>query len=133
MIVVDTNVVAYLWLPAEWTGAAEQLFEADPDWRVPLLWRSEFHSVLALAVRQRRCSLAEAIATAQKARRQLSAGERAVESEDVLRLAAASGCTAYDCEFVALARQLAVPLVTNDRQVLKAFPSIAVTLDSYAP
>ena len=133
MIVVDTNVVAYLWLPAEWTGAAEQLFGAEPDWKVPPLWRSEFHSVLVLAVKQRRCSIEEAIDTAQKARRHLSAGEVSVRSEDVLRLAAASGCTAYDCEFVALARQLAIPLVTNDRQVLKAFPSIAVALEAFAP
>ena len=61
MIVVDTNVVAYLWLPAEQTPSAERLLDLDPDWKVPFLWRSEFRSALALAVKQKRCSLGEAI------------------------------------------------------------------------
>lgn len=43
-----------------------------------------------------------------------------------------SGCSAYDCEFVSLARRLHVPLVTNDRQVLKAFPALAISLEKYA-
>lgn len=35
------------------------------------------------------------------------------------------GCTAYDCEFVALSQRLGVPLVTLDRALLKAFPRLA--------
>lgn len=31
-------------------------------------------------------------------------------------------CSAYDCEFVWLARDLRLPLVTADRKVLDAFP-----------
>jgi predicted nucleic acid-binding protein len=48
-------------------------------------------------------------------------------SHHVLSLAAQSGCSAYDCEFVALAQDLRVPLVTTDRQILKAFPTVAVS------
>ena len=47
MIVVDTDVVAYLYLPTEFTAQAEALFERDPEWVVPLLWRSEFRNILA--------------------------------------------------------------------------------------
>lgn len=133
MIVVDTNVVAYLWLPAEQTPAAERLLDVDPDWKVPFLWRSELRSVLALAVKRKRCSLSEAIDIAQRAHDHLKGRELAVESDEVLRLADVSGCSAYDCEFVSLARRLRVPLVTNDHQVLKAFPAIAVALEKYAP
>ena len=39
---------------------------------------------------------------------------------------ATSHCSAYDCEFVALALELEVPLVTADRQLLRSFPRIAV-------
>ncbi|MCI0435521.1 MAG: hypothetical protein L0271_18030 [Gemmatimonadetes bacterium] len=46
--------------------------------------------------------------------------------EHVLHLAADSGCSAYDCEFVAVARDLDVPFVTLDPAVLKAFPGFAV-------
>jgi len=50
-----------------------------------------------------------------------------VTSQQVLGLAIRSRCSAYDCEFVALAQDLRVPFVTADRQVLVAFPSIAVS------
>ena len=51
-----------------------------------------------------------------------------VDSETVLELVSASRCTAYDCEFVALALDLEVPLITADRKVLDAFPRIAMPL-----
>jgi predicted nucleic acid-binding protein len=57
--------------------------------------------------------------------------EYRVSSEKVLELAAQSRCTAYDCEYVALAQDLGVPLVTADKQVLKAFPKIAVSLEKF--
>ncbi len=31
MIVVDSNVLTYLYLPCEYTAAAEQLLERDPE------------------------------------------------------------------------------------------------------
>ncbi len=132
MIVVDTNVTAYLWLPGELTAAAEQLLTEDADWAVPLLWRSEFRSVLAGAVRRKLCKLERAGVIAQAAEEHFSEREFPVQSSEVLRLADESGCSTYDCEFVALAQALAVPLVTNDRQVLKAFPTIAVPLQKHA-
>ena len=132
MIVVDTNVTAYLWLPGDLTAAAEQLLSEEPDWAVPLLWRSEFRSVLAGTVKRKLCPLDRAVAIALAAEQQLSGREFAVETEEVLRLAHESGCSAYDCEFVALARALGVSLVSNDREVLKTFPEIAVPLESYA-
>jgi predicted nucleic acid-binding protein len=48
----------------------------------------------------------------------------------VLQLAAASRCTAYDCEYVALAYALDVPLVTVDRQILSHFPERAIALNA---
>lgn len=52
--------------------------------------------------------------------------EFVVDSGPVLRLAAESGCSAYDCEFVELARELRVRLGTSDRELLPAFPQVAV-------
>jgi len=130
VIVVDTNVTAYLWLPGDLTPAAERLLAEDADWAVPLLWRSEFRSVLAGAVRRKLCKLERASAIAHAAEEQFSGREFPVQSAEVLRLAHESGCSTYDCEFVALARTLGVRLVTNDREVVRAFPSIAVPLES---
>jgi predicted nucleic acid-binding protein len=55
----------------------------------------------------------------------------AVAITEALRLGAESGCTAYDCQYVALARQLDVPLVTHDRDVLRAFPETAIHPDDF--
>jgi predicted nucleic acid-binding protein len=62
----------------------------------------------------------------------LAGAEFQVESAAVLNLAALSQCSAYDCEFVALAQQLGVMLVTSDRQILRQFPSSAVSLNLFA-
>jgi hypothetical protein len=57
--------------------------------------------------------------------------EYQVVSRRVLSLAAASACSAYDCEFVALAQDLGVPLVTADRQILQEFADVAVPLGDF--
>jgi predicted nucleic acid-binding protein len=125
MIVVDTNVLAYLWLPGARTGAAEALLRKDPDWHAPLLWRSEFRNVLVSQVRRRRLSLDAAGRIVTEAESQMNGREYTVPSSEVLRRATESGCSAYDCEFIVLAETLAVPLYTSDEEVLAAFTSVA--------
>lgn len=128
MIVVDTNVLAYLWLPSPETSFAEQLLRVDPEWCAPLLWRSEFRSVLAGLMKQGHMSMDAAVRTVVDVERQMGGREYAVPADKVLRAAIGSGCSTYDCEFVVLATELGVPLVTADRQVLRAFPAVAVSL-----
>jgi predicted nucleic acid-binding protein len=57
--------------------------------------------------------------------------EYEVASEQVIRLATQSGCSAYDCEFVALAMDLNAPLVTVDKKILARFPDVAISLDEF--
>ncbi len=38
MIVVDTNVIAYLYLPTGHTPLAEKLMVQEPVWAAPVLW-----------------------------------------------------------------------------------------------
>jgi predicted nucleic acid-binding protein len=129
LIVVDTNVVAGLVLRAERSDLCERLFEQDRDWAAPLLWRSELRNILATQIRVGAIHLDHAIAAAESALALLLGREFSVDTASVLRLTMESRCTAHDCEFVALARHLAVPLVTVDRQVLRAFPSVAVGIE----
>lgn len=128
MIVVDTNVVAYLYLPGEHTARAESLLERDPDWVAPVLWRSEFRNILAGYMRRRLLTFDQARALQAEAESLLSGAEYEVDSQRVLELVRDSDCTAYDCEFTALAVMLGVKLVTMDGKLLKAFPAHAMTL-----
>ncbi|MEZ5436228.1 MAG: hypothetical protein R3E67_06805 [Pseudomonadales bacterium] len=58
----------------------------------------------------------------------LAGNEYDVPSLDVLRLIETSECSAYDCEFVALAKRNNTMLVTEDKKILKQFPKIAMSL-----
>ena len=128
MTVVDSNVVAYLYLPGEYTAAAEALLERDPDWAAPLLWRSEFRNVLAGYLRRQTLDFDQVCSLQNEAEGLLAGSEFEVDSQAVLALVRDSDCSAYDCEFVALAIRLDTKLVTMDRKLLKAFPTRAVAL-----
>lgn len=128
MIVVDTNVLAYLLIPGKHTDAAEQLLLSEPEWAAPLLWRSELRNVLATYVRLKHMDVADAVALHRRAADIIGSDEYDIDTSDVLRLAKASGCSAYDCEFVSLAEYLDVKLVTADAKLAKAFKNRAVLL-----
>ena len=131
MIVVDTNVLAYLFIEGERTAEAESVLGKDLDWAAPYLWRSEFRNILALYIRQGHLSLVNASAINREAEILMAGGEYEIEAETVLRLAEASKCSAYDCEFAALAQVLKVSLVTSDKKILAAFPETAVSMDRF--
>jgi len=128
MIVVDTNVLAYLYLPGEHTAAAEALLEREPEWIVPILWRSEFRNILAGYVRKSLISFEQAVSLQAEAESLLAGGEYEVESRAVLELARDSDCTAYDCEFIALAMKHDTKLFTMDKKLLRAFPNRALSI-----
>ena len=131
MIVVDTNLIGYLFLASDRSALAERALRKDPEWAAPLLWRSEMRNVLAQVVRRSLLGLEDAQRIMDAAADLMSGREYQVASDSVLRLAAASGCSAYDCEFVSLARDLGVILVTADQQLLRAFPDTAVGLEAF--
>jgi predicted nucleic acid-binding protein len=133
VIVVDTNIIAYLLIPGDHTHEAERVFARDPDWAAPLLWRSEFRNVLTLYMRRRSMALVESLEIAADAEALMRDKEYEVSSAQALSLAAGSRCSAYDCEFLALAQSLGVPLVTADRDILADFPSLAVSVDDFTP
>jgi predicted nucleic acid-binding protein len=133
VIVVDTNILAYRWLPQGPVGSVEGLMRHDLEWAAPVLWRSELRNVLAGYLRRGNLEVSTAENVMRHAAASLLGGEHFVSDEAVLHLVARSKCSAYDCEFVALAQSLNVPLVTEDRQLLAAFPRICRSLKRFAP
>ena len=131
MIVVDSNVVAYCWLNTSMTPLAQRVRTRDADWHVPLLWRSEMRSVLTGYLRAGALSAAHLRRIMSRIEEELEGSEHFVASEDVFAVVAGSKLSAYDSEFVALAIGLSVPLVTEDRAILKEFPRLAMTMASF--
>ena len=130
MIVVDTNVLAYLYLPTKYTPHAEKLLEIEPMWVAPYLWRSEFRNVLALYLRKEIISYDKALQIQSEAETLMSGNEYDVKSLNVLSLVKQGRCSAYDCEYVSLAMSLESKLFTMDKKVVAEFPSIAQSLRS---
>jgi predicted nucleic acid-binding protein len=126
MIAVDTSLISYLILPGEFTAEAERVRALDSEWIAPVLWGSEFRNVLRKYLMAKMITLDEALAFAESAEQLMADRTLTVFSTDVLRLVASSGCTAYDCEFVALAQSLRLPLVTTDVELLRAFRDDAI-------
>jgi predicted nucleic acid-binding protein len=131
MIIVDTNVIAYLYLPNRYTPAAEKLLIQEPVWSAPYLWRSELRNVLALYLRKKMLSFDQAIQIQTEAELLMGENEFVVNSSDILSLVKDSACSAYDCEFVALAKNLNCTLVTIDKKILSEFPSTAKSLQHF--
>lgn len=130
MIVVDANVLAYLYLPREFTAAADALLECEPEWAVPILWRSEPGNILVGYMRRGFLSFEQATNLQKEAEGLLAGNEFEVESRVVLELARDSDCSAYDCEFVALALRLDLKLATTDEKLLRAFPKRVMALSA---
>ena len=127
MIVADTNLVVYLLAQSPHSAEAEAVYRKDPQWVAPPLWRSELRNALAVHVQRGVLTVDEAWTKMQEAESLMESSEFAVSSLSILQMAADSGCSAYDCEFVVLARELGVPLVTSDRQVLGRFKTLAIS------
>ncbi len=132
MIVAGHSVRVSFWLPGDFTALAEAAKARDPVWAAPLVWRAEFRQVLAEGLRSQRLTPAEANAAFENAQADLGAHEYSVPTDRILELVLASECAADDCEYVALAQDLEVPLVTTDEMILRAFPKIAVSLEKFA-
>ena len=122
MIVVEVNVLAYLLIPGKYTASAELVLEADAHWVAPRLWRSEFRNILATCVQSNLLALADAVQLFQRAKELIGSEEYEAETSDVFTLSHQSNCSAYDCEYIAVAEFLGAKLVTADAKRAKAFP-----------
>ncbi|MFL6375316.1 MAG: type II toxin-antitoxin system VapC family toxin [Pyrinomonadaceae bacterium] len=129
MIVVDANVIIYLVLHGPNTSVAEKVAEKDGDWRSPIIWRSEVLNTLAGYLR--RGEAREAILGFFRNAEDWIKADILIDVARVLTLVERSDCTAYDCEYVAAAESLRCPLITNDKQIIRNFPNVALTMSDF--
>lgn len=134
MIVIDAMIAAYALIKVPgFTGDVNHALEKDAICASPPLWRSELRNVLLQYVRSRDenipgtdLELGDALRKMEKAERLLAGRTFEVKTEAVMRVAEESGLSAYDSEYVALAKDLGTKLLTTDQSVLDAFPETAV-------
>lgn len=130
MIVADTNLIVYLFITGDQTSLAQKVLNKDPQWVVPPLWQSEFRNVLAAYIR-RGMGLKQANQILENASQTLENRQVIPSNDEILELVKNSNCTAYDCEFIALAKQLNIKLVTADKQLLQQFPDYATSMEEF--
>lgn len=131
MIVVDTNIISYLYLPTIYSERANLIFLNDLNWCAPKIWRSEFRNVLAQYLRKGLMNINEAFIFQEESEKMMEGNEFHITSRHVLTLVNESNCSAYDCEFVALAQLLNVKLITEDKKIISEFKDIAINLDTF--
>ena len=127
MIVVDTNVMTRLVVGGDDGAASTALLEHDAEWAAPGILVSELRNVLLGFVRRAELTPEQARAMCDDAR--LALGGRIVNVSDsqVMDAALECGLSAYDAEFVVLARNLGVPLATSDNAILQGATDVAAT------
>jgi predicted nucleic acid-binding protein len=129
VLIVDTNVVAYLLIEGDYTAAARSLHRRDDDWRSEAFIMVEFTNVLTASIAARRMSLVLAHRFLAEATSLLHGKMTSMPHELVLSLAVQYRVTAYDARFLALAQQLDAPLVTEDAKLRSAVPKLTQSLD----
>ncbi len=131
LIVADTNLIAYLLVDGPFRRDARAVYEKDPYWVAPPLWRFEFRNVLVQSLRHNLLPMIGAIELMEEAIDLMKNRELESTTARILNLAVQLGCAAYDCEFVALAHDLGVPMVTSDRSLIEKFKPTVVSMRTF--
>ncbi len=128
MLLVDTNVVAYLLIEGDHTAGAQQLRARDPDWRSETFLLVEFTNILASSIATKRMTLPLARELLRKASQLLHGKLGSIPHDAVLTMATHYRVSAYDARFLALAHQVGRRLVTEDAKLRAAAPKLTQSL-----
>lgn len=128
MVLIDTNVLAYLLIEGERTEAAQRLRRSDPDWRSEAFLMVEFTNVLAHYVATRRMTLALAQQLLTRAESLLDGKLARISHAETLTMATQCRVSAYDARFLVVAQRLGSRLITEDAKLRAAAPALTQSL-----
>ncbi|HEY4283957.1 MAG TPA: type II toxin-antitoxin system VapC family toxin [Chthoniobacterales bacterium] len=128
MILVDTNIIAPLYVRSARSDAVTELFARDAVWRTEPLALIELSNVLITYERARYITAATARDCINRAAAFLQPRLFRVSHQAALDAALRYGTTAYDARFLALAHQLGSRLVTDDARLRGAAPALTQSL-----
>ena len=128
MILVDTNIIAPLYVQSARSDAVRELFARDAVWRTEPLALIELSNVLITYERARYITAATARDCLSRAAAFLQPQLFRVSHQAALEAALDYRVTAYDARFLALADQLGSRLVTEDARLRAAAPALTQSL-----
>ena len=129
MVLVDTNVLAILFLVGPSTDAARALLDQDDDWRSEAYTLIELSNVLTTSIRVRGLALARAQSVFREAQALIDARLVVVAHADAIAFAHKYQTSAYDARFLVAARDLGVKLVTEDSRLRRSAPALTQSID----
>ena len=128
MIVADTNLLVYLLIDGPLPSRFVPTIEFGPSLRCCVTnYCTCFRDTLNAA----KLARDEAIRHYKRAMSMVDVSGWHPDPMTILNMAERSKCSTYDLEYVWLAQELNVPLVTADNDVLKAYPDVAVGIKPY--
>ena len=119
MIVVDASVVAYLLIEGELTDVARELYRVDSDWVTPPILNHEILSILAAVGTEEQSSQSVEVIW-RDVRALLGTRQQVPDPVNSLRLAVEFGISGFDAQYLSLAQQLNLPLITGDARLIEA-------------
>jgi predicted nucleic acid-binding protein len=127
VVLVDTNILAYLMIEGDRTAAAQKLFERDSDWCSEAFVMVEFSNVIATYVGVGALTQAQGTKLLAEAQTHLPTLNNVVNTQ-ALETAMQFGISAYDARFISLAKQLKQKLITEDAKLRVAVPAWTISL-----
>ncbi len=127
MVVVDTNVLAYLLIEGDRSREAQALLARDADWRSEAFLLVELCNLLATYVRSGALGRNQAETLLGEAQTRMR-GLVNVPHARALGVAADLSVSAYDARFIAAAQILDAKLVTEDAKLRAAAPTLTLSL-----
>jgi len=132
VVLIDTNILAYLMIEGDRTTAAQKLFERDSEWCSEAFVMVEFSNILATYIRTKALTRTQGTRLLTEAQTLIPTLHN-VASTQTLETAIEYEISAYDARFISLAKHLKQKLVTEDVKLRTAVPSWTISLTETSP
>lgn len=129
MLLIDTNVLAYLYLEGVKSKAVQELAVRDPDWQSESYLLIEFTNVLTRYLAANILPLVRVQEIFAQAAQKMDGSLHTVPHFEVLPICAEFNVTAYDARFLQLAQKLGLKLITEDKKLRTAAPGLTQSID----
>ena len=129
MVLVDTNILAFLLIEGDRTTKAQELYVLDSDWHSDEFILVEFSNILATYVRTGDLTAAKAMGLLREAEGLLSRSLGSVPHAAALATANRYRVSVYDARFLVAAESHGTRLITEDQSLRKAAGGLALSLD----